>query len=262
MNGSIAAVLLAGCLIHCATIAEAQDIDSVFVETYHVAPDPDGGAAPLVTYRIYVDLAAGRTLQMVYGNEDHQLYLKTTTDFFNDKKHGAKIGDHIPADSLNAFPLAIDSWLTLGAASDQDLAVPLRLDPDGSRLTCPPYSGAGVKSDNLGLVPPLPLNRSDGLLRVDSVPPVVGFRMDPGYFGHIRGSVVHTMDGAWAVMGGTKGPTPENIVLIAQVSTTGILSYAFNVQIGLPDGSAVKYVWRDAGDDESYHPDLLHGRVP
>ncbi|MCB9192945.1 MAG: hypothetical protein H6597_00305 [Flavobacteriales bacterium] len=200
MKRTIRTAVLAAGPVLVAPILNAQDIDSVFVETYHVAPDPAGGVAPLVTYRIFVDLAPDRRLQMVYGDEEHQLYLKTTTDFFNDKEHGDKFGDKVPADSLDLLPLAIDSWLTIGAGSDHDLAIPLALDPDGSRLHCPPYSGAGVKSVNLGLVPPMPLNRSDGLVRVDSVPPVMGFRMDPGYLGHIRGSVVHTMNGAWGVM--------------------------------------------------------------
>ena len=42
--------------------------DSVLVETYHVQPG-DGGA-PLVTYRIYIDLAPGHELQMVGPFED------------------------------------------------------------------------------------------------------------------------------------------------------------------------------------------------
>jgi hypothetical protein len=67
-----------------------------------------------------------------------------------------------------------------------------------------------------------------------------------GYLKDIRGSVIHTMDGAWAVLGGTSGITSENVVLIAQLSTTGTLSYQVNLQVRTPEKRVLRCVSTEA----------------
>jgi hypothetical protein len=233
-------------------------LDSVFVETYHVLPDSAGGP-PLVTYRIYVDMTPGHELQMVYGDERNQLEIATTTEFFNDPA-GVRYATDLPSDGLTQFPQALDSWLTIGAASNGHWAVPLALDNDGSLLTCPPYPG--MPGHAAHGKPPRSLCMVDGLMAMDSVKQVVHFQFDPGYLGRIRGNQLHTMDGAWAVLGGTKGVTDRNVVLIAQISTTGVLSYTLNLQLRGPDRQVVKYV---ATATDRIHEILypgLHAAVP
>ena len=122
-----------------ASTGSSQAIDEILVETYHVIPG-ENGEPDLTTYRIFVDLAPDHQLQVVYGEEHHALEITTTTEFFNDPENGTKYGDKVNMDRLNTFPLAIDSWLTMGAASDHHVGVPKDLDTDGSILECPPYS--------------------------------------------------------------------------------------------------------------------------
>jgi hypothetical protein len=131
--------------------ALGQAIDNVLVEIYHVEAQLEG--PPLATYRIFIDLAEGYELQMVYGDERNQLELSTTTTFFNDTSNGAAFGDRIDADRLDLYPLALDSWLTIGAASPAIRTCPscpvrpMGIDPprafarDGSLLPCAPMMG-------------------------------------------------------------------------------------------------------------------------
>jgi len=235
-----------------------QGIDSVLVETYHVQPG-DGGA-PLVTYRIYIDLAPGHELQMVYGDTRNELEIATDASFFNDQVNGAAYGHRLRVAALDLAPAALDSWLTPGAASDGHWGVPRHLDPDGSVLHCPPYADR----QQLGALRSLataPLCASDGLVARDSVRDVVEFRMSTSYLDRASGPVLHTMDGAWAVLGGTPGITEENVVLIAQLTTTGDLRYRLNVQVRTPDKRVVRYVsTRAEGPDEVLFPQL-RGRM-
>ncbi|HEX2618159.1 MAG TPA: hypothetical protein VHL57_11495 [Flavobacteriales bacterium] len=239
-------------LVLLSVLLRAQGIDSVFTEIYSVQPDPVSGKT-LVTYRIFVDLAPGYELQMVYGDARNQLDIATTTDFFNDEKNGARFAHQVRTTQLNTFPCAIDSWLTMNAASDGHVGLPRAWDDDGSVLECPPYAGYGLMPVDVK-----PLCAADGLLQRDSVPDVVNFRMDPGYLGDVRGSELHTMDGAWAVLGGVKGVTDRNVCLIAQLTTTGELSYHLNLQLRTPDRKVVRYVSTEArGTDEVLFPGLV-----
>ena len=220
----------------------AQGLENVVVETYAVTPGKSATDPALTTYRIYVDLAPGYRLQMVYGDKMHQLRIKTTTEFFNDTEHGDKFGNRINADRLNTWPLALDSWLTIGAASDRHMGVPRYLDTDGSVLECPPYPDANVLRPSAAGDALKPLCIVDGLKADTAVQDVVDFKFASGYLGTVRGNELETTDGAWAVLGGIPGMTEENMVLIAQLTTTGKLSFALNVQVGAPDRSVEKYV--------------------
>jgi hypothetical protein len=206
------------------------------------------GPDTLRTYRICVDMRPGYTMQMVYGTEHQQLEISTTTTFYNDPERSVRYADQLPVEGLKEGTVALDSWLTVGAASKGHVAVPKHLDPDGSVLKCPPYDKARERTERLC--------KRDGLMAVDSVPQVVNMRMDPGYLGNVRGQVLHTMDGAWAVLGGTRGATAENMVLIAQLSTTGVLSYQLNLQLGAPDGSFIRLVHTAAAPSEVLLPSL------
>ena len=107
----------------------------------------------------------------------------------------------------------------------------------------------------------VPLCVRDGLLAIARIPEVVNFKMDPSYLHQIRGSTLRTIDGAWAVLGGTNGFTDRNTILIAQLTTTGELSFQLNLQIRTPDGEVVKYVAMDPVADEIQYPGLSHGAL-
>lgn len=196
----------------------------------------------LTTYRIYVDLAPEHTLQMVFGSDKHPLRIESTEELFNDTLNGSKYGDRIDADRLDEGYTALDSWVTINAASDAHAGVPLDRDTDGSVLRSKRYRKS-------------PLARTDGLVPAD-VKQVVDFKMQPGYLGNIRGTTILCVDCAWSVLGGTKGVTEGNLVLIAQITTSGKLSYELNLQVGKPGGGFIRYVAGDPQEGEIHHPSL------
>lgn len=239
----------------------AQGLEDILVETYAVSQLPNTQGEVLTTYRIYADLAEGYTLQMAYGDELHRLKIATTTEFFNDTINGNKFGDRVNGDALGQWPTALDTWLTIGAASDMHTGVPKHLDPDGSVIPCPPYPDVTSTGADRSSTRPVSLCATDGLVRDTARREVVDFRFASGYLHAIRGGTLLTTDGAWALLGGTKGATPENMVLIAQISTTGELSFQLNLQMAARDGSVEKYVHCTPLNGEFLEPALSFPRA-
>lgn len=217
----------------------AQAFEGLLVERYHQQVI---NGDTMTTYRIFADLAEGHTLQMVFGSDDHPMRIESTESFYNDTLHGERFADRVQASELSTGYTALDSWITVGAASSAHLGIPLNIDPDGSVLRSKTYR----KSD---------LAKRDGLIAGD-VKPVVDFRMNPGYLRNIKGSILLCVNCAWSVLGGTTGASSENMVLLAQITTAGELAYELNLQIGLPGGGFVRYVAKDPADGEFLHPDL------
>lgn len=249
--------LCGAAVIHCT----AQGLEDIFVETYAVSPSPDKPDETLTTYRIFADLAEGYTMQMVYGDEKHDLKLISSTDFFNDTVNGEKFGDRVNGDALRQWPVALDTWLTIGAASDTHAGVPKHLDTDGSILACPPYPGIGISTERASSAPSNTLCAADGLVRDTSRNEVVDFRCSTGYLHKVRGGTINTNDGAWARLGGSRGTTSENMVLLAQITTTGTLSFQLNIQIAAPDRSVENHVHSAPAEGEHTHPALTFPRA-
>jgi len=169
----------------------------------------------------------------VYGDEKHELFFKTTTYFYNNTECSAYTGFNIDAKKLNYSTCALDSWITLGAASRLHTGILKSEDSDGSILT-----------RNT-------LKYSDGLTN-GVFPNFKVFNLDLGFFNNDKDAALFsTNNGAWAALGqGVKGPTAENRVLIAQLTTNGKLSFNLSVQIGKPDGSPIKFVSDNPDESE------------
>lgn len=214
-------------------------LENIIVEKYYIADSTDysdsiKGILPegSITYRIYVDMKPDYHLQMVYGDEKHELILKTTTKFFNNTECSAYTGFNIDAKKLNYSTCALDSWITLGAASRLHTGILKSEDNDGSILT-----------RNT-------LTQSDGLTN-GVLPNFKVFNLDLWFFTNEKDAAVFkTNNGAWAAPGGVKGPTDENRVLIAQLTTNGKLSFNISVQIGKPDGGYIKFVSNNPDESE------------
>ena len=235
----------------------AQGIEDVLVETYAVTPG-EKGAPDLTTYRIFLDLAPGHRLQMIYGDEKHQLLLGSDAAFVNDTVGGAKFADDVDGEQLNQGHEALDSWLTIGRASSRHVGVPRTLDPDGSVLTCPPYvGGSTLKAAD----PRASLCIADGLVPDTVRNDIVDFQFASGYLHRLRGDLLESTDGAWAALGGYMGATPENLVLVAQITTPGRLYFRLNAQVANAEGVPVKYVWSVAEGTEVLCPQLAQGKV-
>jgi hypothetical protein len=206
-------------------------LENVIVERYYKVTSKDcrdttGGILPKgsIVYRIYIDLKPGYFLQLVYGNQKHELFLKTSTTFFNNLYCNASIGYNVLPKELNENSVALDSWITLGAASKLHTGIPKCDDTDGSILKKPSFS----KADGL----------TNGVL-----PTFKPFNLDLNFFNDRKNATVFsTTNGGWAALEGVKGATAENRILIAQLTTNGTLSFDLNIQIGTPTKGSILFV--------------------
>ncbi|MBI1266281.1 MAG: hypothetical protein GC193_02495 [Cryomorphaceae bacterium] len=236
-------------------LGRSQGLENILVETYYVsdsndATDTDGGSLEVgsVTYRVFVDMAPGYELQAVYGNENHPLSISTSTYFFNNEDRGESKGDVINDIRLDENTVALDSWLTIGAASDAHIAVPKNIDSNGSIVGGINNDGGsegiagGLLTNLVGVG--IPLTQSDGLLSETLPSSVVTLGVDLSLFANANaGTTFSTSSGAWSVLEGFQGVTSENYVLIAQLTTKGSLTFHINLQLGTPGGGTEKYVY-------------------
>jgi len=212
---------------------DSQALEKVIVEKYYVYNPDDHSDSTLnalpegsVTYRIFIDMLPDYSLQTVYGVEKHELFFKTTTSFFNDEECFASTGFNVDAKKLHMGNVALDSWITMGAASRVHTGILRSEDNDGFSFI--------INRDSL--------KTSDGLTK-GVLPNFKLFNLDLSFFKNSSSSdYFTTYDGAWAALGGVKGPTPENRVLIAQLTTNGELTFGLNLQIGTPTGGFVQFV--------------------
>jgi len=218
---------------------DSLPLENIIVEKYYISDSTDysdsiKGILPegSITYRIYVDMKPDYKLQVVYGDEKHELFIKTSTRFFNNTECSAYTGFNIDAKKINDNTNALDSWITLGAASRLHTGILKSEDNDGSIL----------KRNTL--------NQSDGLTK-GVLPNFKIFNLDLNFFNNTKDAALFsTNNGAWAALGGVKGPTLENRVLIAQLTTDGKLSFNISVQIGKPNGDYIKFVSNDPDESE------------
>ncbi|MFM7767744.1 MAG: Ig-like domain-containing protein, partial [Bacteroidota bacterium] len=216
------------------TVALAQ-IDSVFVEKFYVSNAADAagsvGALPVgsVTWRFYIDLAPGHELQAVYGNAAHQLRFQTTTGFFNNEDRGATTANAIGASFLDDNSVYLDSYISVGAVGANRLGVPKVEDNTTNNI---PF----VLLQNADPSAGFPLTQRDGAnataVVVDAVT-AVNISTELSVFDATSnaGNLFSTTNGSWANLNGSEGPNATNRVLVAQITTNGVLSYELNVQV-------------------------------
>lgn len=223
-------------------------LEDVIVETYYAAnaddaTDTDGGelTAGSITYRIYIDLAdsAKYSLTSIYGNADHELKIATSTTFFNNEDRGDKFGSNIPSKNIGDNTVALDSWVTLGAATDKHFGILKSADPDGSIVGGANSDGGSEGIDN-GLLSNdiqeigVPVTTSDGLVsaKVEAVNEL-GMDLSP-LFDKNSDENISSFNGAFTKLGGVKGFN-GNQILIAQLTTTGSIELELNIQVLLAD---------------------------
>jgi hypothetical protein len=211
---------------------DSTALENVIIEKYYVYDSTDFIDSEntlqkgSVTYRIFIEMKPGYSLQAVYGTQKHELFLKTSTIFFNDRECYAETGFNIDAKKLGRGTVALDSWITMGAASRLHTGI-LKTKDDSVYSFISKYKS---------------LSKTDGLTK-GVLPEFQVFNLDLKFFKtDSTASNFSTSDGAWAALGGVKGPTSENGVLIAQLTTNGKLSFRLNVQIGKPEGGYIQFV--------------------
>jgi hypothetical protein len=243
-----------------------KGLERVIVEKYYISDSNDAsanatdGVLPVgsTTYRIFLDLAPGYIFQSAYGDPNHELRIETSTNFFNNESRGTTI-PNFRYNNLKSNTLMLDSWLTAGGACMGYVGV-LKADDDGV--------GTVVNSNgllqNADAKAGIPISQQDGM--VAGNPPAVitvGISSEIAIFDSENttqmGTVFSTNNGAWATSSGAMGAdTSKNIVLIAQLTTNGILSFELNVQIRSSDLVVEQYVARNPVANEFTLPSLIY----
>ncbi len=256
-----------------ALVAQAGGLEDIIVEKYYIS-DADDATDTLskdtlnpgsVTYRIYVDMAPEYKLQMVYGIENHPLIISTTTDFFNSQRGGQMTAERISMAKIKEGTNALDSWITIGCASQNHIGVLKRSDSDGSIVGGKNNDG-GSKQIKGGLLKNsnsdagIPLTDADGMIE-GPIKTLVFYNLEPIAFAGINNGEFRLDDNVWAVLEGVVGPTKENQVLIAQITTNGELSFEINVQLLAPYGGGERYNARNVDESDFHHPALIYPKV-
>ena len=247
---------------------QAQNaIKNVSVETYYVsdaqdATDTTGGGLALgsKTYRIYIQMSAGCQLMKVYGDANHALKIMSTAPFFNNKDRGKTFGKDINKSNYANNTAALDTWLTLGqttkTSANTYFGVLKSKDTDGSFVGGTNNDGGsaslatGLLTNN-DIQAGMPLTQADGMMLMTTLPSNwsdFGFAdmasgADSTIFGSVKEGNAFISNNAYLQNSGVEGvASNDNTVLVAQLTTTGDITFELNVEIKELDGTISKYV--------------------
>lgn len=244
-------IFLGLALLMSASMVHAQNgLESIIVEKYYVsnAADAAGSTGTLpagsVTYRFFVDMLPGYKFQVAYGTPFHTLSLTTSTSFFNNEDRGA-VNPTYTKTQARSNTVMLDSWISAGAACAGNYGV-LKSEDDVALGGATVINLNGILANN-DATAGIPLTTHDGIwtqVGTSSVTTVGQADAQAVVFDATsqQGSSFVMTDGAWSALAGAQGPTASNRILIAQITTDGILTYALNIQIGTPTGGVERYV--------------------
>lgn len=255
-------------IVYAECIYAVNGLENIIVEKYYVsnAADATGSIGNLstgsVTYRIYADMLPGYKFKALYGVPLHELNIATTTTFFNNEDRGATTPTYTKTQAARNTVM-LDSWFSVGGACVGTYGV-LKTEDDGV-LTV--VNGDGILQNN-NPAAGIPLTTQDGLLAGNGSPKTVTFvGFDPpitslNVFDATSGvgNSFSTFNGSIASLTGSTGPTASNRVLIAQLTTNGVLSFELNVQLSTPSGGIEQYVAKNPSVGEIVLPGLTYNK--
>ena len=257
-------IILISALIFYCFFVSAKGLEKIIVEKYYISDAKDaaakkGGYLPVgsVTYRIFVDLSPDYRFQAAYGVEGHELRISTSTFFFNNSE-GSIASNYIRASTLKYNTVMLDSWLSVGSASNGTTGVLKSQD------TTSAFENVDRLLQNDDIEAGIAIKKRDGIEYVSRINDLIFFGIDQmanQLFGNqsiqTKGQVFSTINGSWACMGGAIGRDSTNRVLIAQLTTDGELSFELNLQIKKPGEKILNYVARNPIGDEILFPGLI-----
>jgi hypothetical protein len=266
--------------------------EGIYVEKYYVANAADAGAAesstPLlttssVTYRVYVDLATGYKLNLLFGNNVKPLTISSTAPFYNHPSFGTQVNGGVSTGNLAKNTNALDSYLTMGGVASGYHGVPKIHDATG--VAFPTTNPSGILINNPGGCYGAPIQGAsgkDGLAAnvtqtvVNGYAPAAHSIASPTVLGAVvnsvdqlacldqtsGGSIVLNASTGFSIagLGGVKGSTTDNMVLIGQFTTTGEFSFVLNLQVqqDIDGGASYDYVAGTPGAGQYTHPTLTY----
>ena len=259
-------------IIFASFFVQAQNgLEDIIVEKYYISEVNDtnanavGGILPVgsTTYRVYVDMLPGYTFQAAYGLNSpyHELRIETSTQFFNNMDYGSTTPTFSKNNSAKNTVM-LDSWLSVGGACNGYFGV-LKTEDDGLNTNVNTCSGCSATPILQSTNPDagIALSTQDGLLAGSPLSvTTVGISPAINVFGNSTvGNLFSTDNGSWAALGGATGPDANtNRVLIAQLTTDGILTFKLNLQLGTPGGGTENYVAENPVGSEFQHPALIY----
>jgi hypothetical protein len=232
-------------------------LEKVIIEKYYVTDANDatditcgGISAGVSTYRIYVDLLPGTVLKGIYGDAAHPFTISSTQPFFNHLTDGQSFAKDFIKNRYSENVVALDTWLTLGQTAKKQgnntyYGVLKDQDDDGSFI-------GGVNNDggseaiaeglliNNDASCGLALTSSDGMDTLSNTPAnwfnsgVLDFISgnDSTIFGSLVSGTSFNSVGFSLTNDGVIGVVPDsNQVIIAQLTTSGELSFVINLQL-------------------------------
>ena len=237
-------------------------LEQIIVEKYYVSNAADAaqsiGTLPVgsVTYRIYADMLPGYQFKALYGVPLHELKINTTTTFFNNEDRGATTPTYTKTQAANNSVI-LDSWFSVGAACVGNFGILKSEDNGVSNVV----NTDGILQNN-DVTAGIPLTVQDGLLAgspksvsfVGFDPPITS--LDVFDATSLIGNSFSTKNGSIASLTGSVGPTANNRVLIAQITTNGVLSFELNVQLRSPLGTIEQFVAKNPQPGEIVIPSL------
>jgi len=260
-------------------VAYAQGLQGIVVEKYYQANSADvtnandvnGAVTPLttgsVTYRIYVDMASGYKFNSLFGSSTHNLKVNSTAGFYNDPTYGVSINPGtISSTNIRKHTAMLDSYFTTGGAGGGKVGVLKTEDTDGSV-----GNAQGILANNPGGCFGLPITGSgaqDGMRPLTAspatyvVPNLLGIASAIDVLDQTNGNAILLTNHAIAALGGVVGPTSTNMVLVAQFTTSGDLTFELNLQIqNITTGAAENYVSSNPTGNELTHASLTRGII-
>ncbi len=235
-------------------------IQNVIVEKYYVADsfdiaNTDGGQLQqgAVTYRVYVDLESGSKISRIFADSLHLLKFKSSQPFFNNDTlstfNGGTYGFKINRNDLAINTVGLDSWISIGAATNKHHGILKTEDTDGTEV-----GGTNNDQNLLSNTDPsagIPLTTQDGLILssvlvsnylVGGDFPAINSLNDSTIFGSDTATAFITPNATLQFNGGILGQGPSNNVLVGQFTTAGQLEFELNITVIDSTGATINYV--------------------
>ena len=266
-----------------------SQLEKVIVEKYYIsdandATDTLGGglAVGSTTYRIYVDLAPGSVLKKIYGDANHPFSIQSTASFFNHKSDGQTFAKDFIKNRYLEGTVALDTWLTLGQTTKTQsgktyVGVLKSQDVDGSFIGGVNNDG-GSEMISTGLLlnndvnAGIPLTQADGMDTLVNIPSswshfgLLDFSSgnDSTMFGSLQSNLGFVSNNFYLVSSGIKGLIPDsNQILVAQLTTTGELSFNMNIEVDVLVNGVIQTIFYVSSNDtilsgEEYNPYMTY----